>query len=161
MFKAIGAAVAAAVLTFTGTQVAGGPSEPGSSPERTVFSAVHALKHKNFGRFCSYLSDELRGASGDCAAGNAAGWGQNAILIGLDIFDAGSKVVPGYRAQVDDETVTYLVNFPALEADGYYRVTVVLQASGKWRITAIDSVTDLPAEAARAASYGVPAAVDG
>lgn len=152
MVKPIVAAVAAAVLTFAGTQVVGGDSGPGSSAERTAYSAVYALKHKNFGRFCSYLSEELRGNSDACALNNAAGWGQNAVFWALDIFGPGMRILDNYRVDVDGDTVTFVVmlTVPSGAENPYYRFTVEKQPSGKWRITKIRGNVNLVTEAVAA-----------
>lgn len=152
----------AAVVSFTaGTLVfGGGGSSSTSSADRTAYSAVYALKHKNFGRFCSYLAVEYRGPSVQrCADSNAAQWAQYAAFFGTDIFDPTSGILPDYRAEVDEDTVTYLVSFPALEANAYYRFTVELQESGKWRVSSIDPLPGLPTQSV--GQYGSHAAVEG
>lgn len=151
MIRVIVAAVAAAVLTFAGTKAADTEaSAAGSSAERTVFSAVHALKHRNFGRFCSYLADPLRESSAPCADTNAFQWAVGAQL-GIDFFGGDMRVVANYRVDVGAGTVTFVVQLSGLP-EPYYRFTVELQANGLWRITGIRPVpsSDLPAEAANA-----------
>lgn len=122
----------AAVLAF---QPFSGTGNPGSSPERTVYSAVYSLKHKNFGRFCSYLTQSYRGEPAACAAGNAGGWGMNAVFFNVDIFGEDTHVVAGSRVQVDENTVTFKVQLSAIPDP--YVFTVKKQPSGKWRIASI------------------------
>lgn len=140
MLKPIAAALAAAALTAGGF-LATGSDKPGSSAERTAYSALYALKHRNFGRFCSYLTQELGGSGTACATNNAAGWAQNLMWGGVDVFADNSTIVVGSRRDVDENTVTYdlLISDPQ---ESVYRLTIDRQASGNWRISAIEYVGD-------------------
>jgi len=141
------ALVAALAITigFTDTNFA-----PGSSADRTVYSAVYSLKAKNFGRFCSYLEQKFRGPADVCATTNASQWA-GGTMLGIDLF-AGAEVLADYKIVVSDDTVTYVVQLPALaQYDAqYYRFTVKRQESGKWRITKIVQVESILAEAKKA-----------
>lgn len=91
--------------------------DPGSSAKRTIYSFVHAAKAQNFGRACSYMTADWASVAPACAK--------------MD----GARVVAGSETVVDEETVTYRVDF----GDGYppSTVTVKLQPSGKWRVTEV------------------------
>lgn len=117
----ITAIVAACTCTLAfalgyGTAHLGGTSDPGSSADRTMFSFVKAAKGQNFGRACSYMTQE---------------WAANLNVCRK--MDA--RVVPGSKRVVDEDTVTYLVDF----GDGYppSKVTVELQPNDKWRIVEV------------------------
>jgi hypothetical protein len=131
-----GLSVALLVALVASVALLSDPAPRGSSPERTVYSAIHALKAKNFGRFCSYLSDDLRSGGGmACSDAQAGGWAVNAVLGGIDVFQ-NATVIPGSRVDVDDDTVEFGVVLPRLP-DPVYVITVKKQESGNWRITDI------------------------
>ena len=112
---------------------------PGSSPSRTAYSAVYALKHKNFGRFCSYLNDELRGKTSDCTLRNISGWAQFAMFFGVDMFGEASHVVAGSEKYVDENTVTYRIEL-SLPDSPFYLFTITRGENGLWRISDIEGV---------------------
>lgn len=146
-----------ALSVFGGLSFAlSGDGASGSSADRTIYSAVYALKHKNFGRFCSYLSQDLRSDPYTCSLNNAAGWGQNVVFFSIDIFGPELEILPGYKVVVDEDTVTYVVKIEldrvSLDsgADPYYLFMVELQDSGKWRISKITASPNLAKQAALA-----------
>lgn len=89
---------------------------PGSSPERTIHSFAYSAKRQNFGRACSYMTDSWRAILDVCVRQQVS-------------------VVPGSRKDVDENTVTYLVDF----GDGWgpSKITLTRNAGGKWRISEV------------------------
>lgn len=108
-------------------------SPPGSSASRTIYSFAYALSHHNFGRACSYLAQDVRGAKQDCAAGLDANGALNLVMFGADIW-AGMKVIPGSAHENKNGSITYKIRSDEIPP---VAVRVAKQKSGNWRVVRI------------------------
>lgn len=131
IIAAAAAFTAGVLLTFAAWTVSDRPRE--SSADRTIYSFVHAVRHHNYGRACSWFVEDMRGTSEtQCGQGVTASIG-GAMQFGLDPY-AEAYVKPGSKAVVDKTTVTYVVGTrDGVVAD--YLFTVTRLGNGRWRIS--------------------------
>lgn len=138
-------AAAAVVLAFTalvGVRIGQTDDRAGSSPERTAYSFIHAMKHNNFGRACSYFTDQYRGDVDRCSQGYLESASMFIMFLGKSPF-VDAAVVPGTREELEDGRVTYQVGFWNMDTGKLVpsaTLIIVEGPNGKWRIDDIVSI---------------------
>jgi hypothetical protein len=145
MFRVIAATAAAAgLLAAGGTIAVDKATEPGApGPSHAVYSFVHALKHENFGRACSYLSQDLQdsyteGVRSLCGYTLFGSVVVEIMMGGPNPYDY--AIVVAGSEKCDGDVCTYKLGFRDQYTGEFYgaaKATVKKQESGRYRITDI------------------------
>ncbi len=128
-------ATSACAVTLAFFYLAGSTSSSGDvrGPLEVAAAFVYHIDRGNFGKACGLYAPDARVDIETCSEGFVVNAAQAMMFGGFDVFE-GARLVPGSRVDNPDGTVTFKIETDEIPPA---RLTLELQASGRWRISGI------------------------